>query len=329
MSSGSLEDMVVTINPISVFLAEATRWPGAFGPDDFPFMRALMDMGIKGANESLFLKTYVANLTFDGIVSPLLQMGDEDLGDFGSVIDSVFPEDHFSYFYDKKFNTDGPFEVDFKDQLLSWKGQTDLSSVYPKPCDVLTGSLGHQFPTDLVEERKPLSVFSSDIGRALNFNFQEEDNEGTAKYILDASYVGDAYINASNSCYNPYPDLVPEIIFNDNVSALMNTTNIELVSGLVNISQHMDNRPLYVSYPHFYLGDHSLGDEMDGLFPDIEKHESYIRVDQASGLVKESVIRLQYNMLVRDLEYIEMLQNVPTEFFPILWTEVSAMFPIE
>ena len=70
MSSGSLEDMVVTINPISVFLAEATRWPGAFGPEDFPFMRVVMDQSIQQANESLFLKTYVANLTFDGIDSP-------------------------------------------------------------------------------------------------------------------------------------------------------------------------------------------------------------------------------------------------------------------
>ena len=84
---------------------------------------------------------------------------------------------------------------------------------------------------------------------------------------------------------------------------------------------------MYISYPHFYRGDESLVGDLEGLMPDAKKHESYLLVDQLTGKVKESVIRLQYNILLRDLEYIEILENVPTVFFPILWTEISRINP--
>ena len=192
-----------------------------------------------------------------------------------------------------------------------------------------SGSLGHQFPSDLVLERKSLSIFTADIRRPLNFNFQTNEGDGKMlRYVLDSGFMGDERVNASNSCYNPYPDWVPDIPFYDEISPLVNVTNVDLVTGLVNTSQCMNNFPMFVSYPHFYLGDYSLGGSVDGLKPDAQKHESYIMVDHLTGEVKESMIKLQYNILLRDLEYIEILENVPTVFFPVLWTEVTTMYPV-
>ena len=115
----------------------------------------------------------------------------------------------------------------------------------------------------------------------------------------------------------------------ENISAIINANNVNLMTGLVNISQCMYNNPMYVSYPHFYLGDEDLTKSVGGLYPDEQKHQSYIVVDQFTGMVKESMIRLQYNMLLRDLEYIDMLNDVPTVFFPIFWAEVSTIFPVD
>jgi hypothetical protein len=99
LSSGNLDDKIVTLNPVPVFAAERTRWPGVFGDDDEPFMRIVIDDSIKQANESLFLVTKVRNITFDGIDSPMLHMGDGG-GDIGAAIDGIFPFDRFGYFYD-------------------------------------------------------------------------------------------------------------------------------------------------------------------------------------------------------------------------------------
>ena len=61
-------------------------------------MQYMLGESIKQAGEGLFLKTAVSNLTFDGIDSPLLHMGDID-GDLGAAINNSIPFDRFGWFY--------------------------------------------------------------------------------------------------------------------------------------------------------------------------------------------------------------------------------------
>ena len=55
--------------------------------------------------ETLFIKARIGNLTFDGIDSPLLHMGDGSSGALGDMFADIFPFDRFGWFYDvrKKF----------------------------------------------------------------------------------------------------------------------------------------------------------------------------------------------------------------------------------
>jgi hypothetical protein len=48
--------------------------------------------------------------------------------------------------------------------------------------------------------------------------------------------------------------------------------------GIFNISTCNDNTPLLSSFPHFYGGEKSLLEEVDGLNPRQEDHESYLDV---------------------------------------------------
>ena len=51
-------------------------------------------------DEKLFIKTRVGNLTFDGIDSPLLHMGDDDGGGIlGDMLNDKLPFDRFGWFY--------------------------------------------------------------------------------------------------------------------------------------------------------------------------------------------------------------------------------------
>ena len=57
-------------------------------------------MSIDLYNETLFMKATIGNLTFDGIDSPLLDMGGDIDGPLGDMIQGTIPFDRFGWFYD-------------------------------------------------------------------------------------------------------------------------------------------------------------------------------------------------------------------------------------
>ena len=107
-SGGDLSDEIWTLNMIAVSAAESTRWPDKWAEDDYPFMQYMLGESISQANETLYIKTMVRNLTFDGIDSPLLHMGDID-GDLGAAINNSIPFDKFGWFYSVGEESQGCF----------------------------------------------------------------------------------------------------------------------------------------------------------------------------------------------------------------------------
>ena len=113
-SEGSLSDEIWSVNMILLSIAEAVRyskkkmenlceqfckrWPNAWSEDDYPFLQYLLGESFSQAGEKLFMKYKVANLTFDGVDSPLFHMGDID-GNIGAILDSRFPYGKFGWFY--------------------------------------------------------------------------------------------------------------------------------------------------------------------------------------------------------------------------------------
>ena len=63
-------------------------------------MQNMLGASIKANNENLFMKAVIRNLTFDGIDSPLLHMGDDAGGMLGDMLDNQIPFDRFGWFYD-------------------------------------------------------------------------------------------------------------------------------------------------------------------------------------------------------------------------------------
>jgi hypothetical protein len=45
------------------------------------------------------------------------------------------------------------------------------------------------------------------------------------------------------------------------------------------------------------------------------------------GIPLEVAIRLQINVLVRPLEFIEILEDIPTMFYPMIWFETTTELP--
>ena len=111
-------------------------------------------------------------------------------------------------------------------QIDAWKNESDLAEFYPGACDELTGSAGEFFPQDRdkttlrwkKKKRKEFiyftqfsfSYFTPDLCRPIFFTYQEEAKVRGIhgyKYNLAEGFVANATYNASNECYNPYPDI--------------------------------------------------------------------------------------------------------------------------
>lgn len=52
--------------------------------------------------------------------------------------------------------------------------------------------------------------------------------------------------------------------------------------GLLNITKCRHGAPVFISYPHFYLGDPALVKQVNGMQPDQEKHEFSLTVEPVS-----------------------------------------------
>lgn len=356
-SSGSLDDEVYTINMIAYILAESTRYPGHHGEDDYPFMRGMMDMAFNVVNESLFMKATVGNLTFGGLDSPLLHLGDFAGPELEEAISNNFPFERFGWFYARNGSEtyDGLFEVftgeddlSKSGQISRWNGDPSLANFSPQPCDRLEGSVGDVFPPN--QDVTPVSLFTPDLCRPIQFNFKQETQVNGVpgfKYQLNEEVMANGTFNENNICFNPNPDLTVDLP-NDCLSQddcnysdppefhpLENAVNMYLPNGLLNVTACAYSKfasPIYVSHPHFYLADTAFLDQFhpdSDLNPNVEQHSSYLILNPETGTSLEIGIRTQINVLIRPFFGfpIEMFADTTPTFYPAIWIETITKQP--
>ena len=221
-------------------------------------------------------------------------------------------------------------------QIQAWKDSSDLSDLYPSPCDGLYGSAGEFFPQN--RDKTSISYFTADLCRPIFFNFKEETKVSGIhgyKYWLDNMFMGNASTNASNSCYNPEPDFVinyPDNPYNHTLlpSANHSIPGMPLINGLLNVSACKFDSAAYVSFPHFYLADPILlkqFDERSDLNPNEEEHSAYLSIMPKQGIPLEVAIRMQINILYRPLPHIKMFEKITPTFYPAVWFEVTTELP--
>ena len=204
--------------------------------------------------------------------------------------------------------------------ISEWNGSPDLSSYYPAPCDDLYGSVEGTFlASDPITPITTISYFSSDLCRPLSFSLGRNN-----KYWLEGDQLANSSYNETAWCYNPQPDLVPDY-YDLPSRPLGPITNSHLPTGLINVSACAGGSPQYISLPHFYQADPALLAQFhpdSELVPDENLHSSHIDLQDSSGAVLEAVVRLQVNVLYRELPHVPLLENRTPTFHPVLWYEV-------
>jgi len=182
-------------------------------------------------------------------------------------------------------------------QVVEFNG-ADKLYMWAEPVEV-EGTDGTQFAPDVTEE-ETLKVFSQDLMRTVEMEFDEE-----------AKIYG--------------IDLLRFKMADDTFSA--NPMYYMYTNGLINLApvEKYQDVPVRVSKPHFLDGDPSLVRNVKGMRPDEDSHDTYIDVEPISGLTMNAHQKAQINFEIGPMDC--WYPNITHAAMPILWMEDSGKIP--
>uniref|UniRef100_A0A182VPW5 Scavenger receptor class B n=1 Tax=Anopheles minimus TaxID=112268 RepID=A0A182VPW5_9DIPT len=173
------------------------------------------------------------------------------------------------------------------------------------PCNTLQGSYdGSIFPRN-ISKTEVFNVYRKAFCRTLPIAFEREGEvDGIKAYWFSIqenafeSSIDDPY----TSCYCKNNQCLPK--------------------GLGDLSPCWYNIPVAVSLPHFYKGDPTLSQAIDGLSPNKEKHDAVIIMQPQLGIPMKANIRVQISLLT-NVSFNSELRPFHNTVIPLIWAEMS------
>ena len=192
---------------------------------------------------------------------------------------------------------------------LDWKGKTKLTVWNSTYANMINGTDGSQFAPGTSTD-DTLYVFVTQLCRSLYLTYTEK-SEVQGIEALQFSVPAKAFLNAT--------------LNRDNQGFC---TKKCYPSGILDIGVCLPPSPiaipLFISAPHFYLGDPSLLDAVDGLSPNKEEHGTFLNLEPHTGISIKSSKRLQINVKIETVKWISQTSSINNMFFPVLFINETA-----
>ena len=307
-SCNPFTDTVTTVNIPLVALAEAAK--------NLPtFVRAGIATIFGGFSENLFTKRRVHDLLW-GYPDPMFVKYNNLRKDLPKSIQEFLPEISPIIALQQNNSFDGVTSVFTGEkniqllvQWLNWKGLTELKVWNSRYANMINGTDGSQFAPETSTD-DTLYVFVTQLCRSLFLTYASK-NEVQGIEALEFNVPAKAFLNAT---LNP-----------DNKGFC--TTKC-YPSGILDVGVCQPPSPiaipLFVSAPHFYLGDKSLLEPVDGLSPNREEHGTFLNIEPHTGISIKSSKRLQINVKVEPIGSISETSGIRKMFFPVLYINETA-----
>uniref|UniRef100_A0A673HE34 Lysosome membrane protein 2-like n=1 Tax=Sinocyclocheilus rhinocerous TaxID=307959 RepID=A0A673HE34_9TELE len=272
MSRGSEDDIVRTVNIPAVTVMEKAKGRWFEG-----FVSALM----KSNNIGVFGTFRVGDLLW-GYEDPLLKL----------IQKFITMDDHFGLFYKKNGTDDGDYifftgKQNYQDfaRIDEWNGQSTLNWWSTEGCNRINGTDGASFHPVITKTEK-LYIFSPDLCRSI---YAQYESDVSVRGVPGFRFVPPSEVFA-NLTINP-----------DNAGFCVPAGNC-LGSGLLNVSVCKEGVPIIMSSPHFYQADDRFVQDVFGMNPNKEEHETVIDVNPLTGMLLRGAKRVQVNVYLRKYE---------------------------
>lgn len=297
MSRGPESDLIRTVNIPAMTVMEQFK--------DDTFIGRLISDYMKSTDEGLFTTRTVGELLW-GYEDALLK-----------ALSTVKPDldEVFGLFYKSNASNDGEYvfftgQQNYKDfaRVDTWKGDRNLSWWTSDDCNMINGTNGASFHP-VIEKNEMLYMFSSDLCRSL-YALYEEDV--TVKGIPGYRFIPPSQVFA-NLTVNPA-----------NAGFCVPAGNC-LGSGVLNVSACKQGAPIIMSSPHFYQADEKFVQDVVGMKPKKELHQTMIDINPLTGIILRAEKRLQINVYVEQIPTFSQTGNVRTVIFPVVYLNESVV----
>lgn len=295
MSVGPENDLIRTVNIPALTVMEMVK--------DRPFIRTIISDIMKSRNEGLFMTRTVEELLW-GYEDPLLAR-------IHQIYSSV--ESHFGLFYKMNATDDGEYvfltgEQNYKDfsRVVEWRGESSLKWWSTDDCNMINGTNAASFHP-VITKNETLYIFSSDLCRSIYIRYEKDVSvRGIPAYrfVPPSEVFGNLTVNPANAGF-----CVP--------------AGNCLASGLLNVSMCKQGAPIIMSSPHFYQADEKFVDDVFGMKPKKEYHETVLDINPLTGFLLRAAKRMQVNAYVEKIPNFSQTGNVQTLVFPVMYLNES------
>ncbi|XP_069020070.1 lysosome membrane protein 2c [Embiotoca jacksoni] len=296
-SRGPESDLIRTVNVPAVTVMEKFK--------DDPLIANLISSYMKSRGEGLFTTRTVGELLWgyeDGLLKALKA--------FQPQLDDVF-----GLFYKNNASNDGEYvfftgQQDYKDfaRVDKWNGKSSLNWWTSDECNMINGTNGVSFHP-VITKHEVLYMFSSDLCRSLY-----------------AVYEGDVVVKKIPGYrFSPPSEVFANRTLNPANAGFCVPADNCLGSGLLNVSPCKQGAPIIMSSPHFYQADEKFVQDVFGMMPDKEQHQTTFDINPLTGIILQAAKRLQINVHVQRFASFSQTGNVRTVVFPVVYLNESAV----
>lgn len=261
--------------------------------------------------DDLFTTASIIDLTFKGVPSGSLKALKHALNVHGSEgiwgilgIDEVELPGEFYFFMGKngtKMNSyytinNGRYTRNKFLEIEKFNGETTLKNewwpkVGPNPsataagmggiCHEILGTDGTQFPA-YVDKRERRWIFVGEMCRSIWLDYvQDTQFLGIDAYEYRASEDVFDMDNPNNFCY--CPNFLACMKINDDDTYDRTNCANTCKDGMIRVGECYGGVPVVMTAPHFFRGDQSMIDDVEGMEPKLELHDTVLLVEPMSG----------------------------------------------
>ncbi|XP_060916733.1 lysosome membrane protein 2c [Labrus mixtus] len=297
MSRGPESELIRTVNVPAVSVMDKFK--------DNPIVSNLISSYMKSTDTGLFTTRTVGQLLwgYEDSLLKTLTVFEPDLDDI------------FGLFYKTNATNDGDYvfftgQENYKDfaRVDTWKGESHLSWWTTDECNMINGTNGASFHP-VINKDETLYMFSSDLCRSLYAVFEEDVSvQGIPGYR-----------------FSPPSEVFANMTLNPANTGFCVPAGNCMGSGVLNVSVCKQGAPIIMSSPHFYQADEKYVEDVFGMRPSKELHQTTIDIHPLTGIVLQAAKRLQINVHVEKLSTFSQTGNVRTVVFPVLYLNESVV----
>lgn len=235
------------------------------------------------------------------LIQPIIRIPGFDQGQFGFLIGFNDTTNHLYTVHDGKANQ----------SLLNWvenyQGVPELPWWWTEETNEIQGTDGTMYHPYMSRKEK-LYLFHPDLCRSVPYIYEEDvvyKEVPLLKFVL-ANYT---FYNGSD-----YPP---------NEGFCKGNHDLCGPSGIMRQDPCRFGSPSSISNPHFFQGDPALYEAVDGLDPKAKYHQHYMEIEPLMGMPYILKMRLQINMALLPVKYLDEVKHVRHMTMPVLWFEQS------